>query len=77
MDGEPIAWIRSALAKGFVQEAGLDHETAVHSRLIDLPHQDPADRFIAATALVRGFTLVTSDNNLLKCRNIRTLANAS
>ena len=46
-----------------------------NSRLIALPHQDPADRFIAATALVRGFTLATSDKHLLNYRSIRTLAN--
>jgi PIN domain nuclease of toxin-antitoxin system len=36
--------------------------------LIELPHPDPADRFIAATALVCGFALATSDKYLLKCR---------
>src|SRR5208282_5523877 len=45
--------------------------------LVDLPHQDPADRFIAATAQVRGFTLITSDAYLLKCSGIRTLTNRS
>ena len=74
--GEPVAWVRTALAKGFVQEAPLNHEIAVHSRLLAIPQEDPADRFIAATALVRGLTLITSDDHLLKCRSIRTLANA-
>ena len=72
---DPGIWIRQALAKGFVAEASLTHEVAMHSRLIDLPHRDPADRFIAATALVRGFTLATSDKHLLNCRSIRTLPN--
>jgi PIN domain nuclease of toxin-antitoxin system len=72
---DPGIWIRQALAKGFVAEAALTHEIALHSRLIELPHQDPADRFIAATALVRGFALATSDKRLLNCRSIRTLPN--
>jgi len=75
LNGEPVAWVRNALAKGFVHEAGLNHEIAVAGRLVNLPHQDPADRFIAATAQVRGFTLITSDAHLLKCPGIRTLAN--
>ena len=72
---DPSIWIRQALAKGFVAEAALTHEIALHSRLIELPHQDPADRFIAATALVRGFALATSDKQLLKCRSVHTLPN--
>lgn len=72
---EPGTWIRQALAKGFVAEAALTVEIAMHSGLIELPHQDPADRFIAATALVRGFALATSDKHLLSCRSIQTLPN--
>jgi PIN domain nuclease of toxin-antitoxin system len=75
LNGEPVAWIRSALAKGFVHEAGLSFEIALQSRLLDLRHQDPADRFIAATAQVRGFTLITSNAHLLECPSLRTLAN--
>ena len=36
---------------------------------------DIADRFIAATAQVRGFTLITSDAHLLECTSLRTLSN--
>jgi PIN domain nuclease of toxin-antitoxin system len=72
---DPATWIRQALAKGFVAEAALTHEIALHSRLIELPHEDPADRFIAATALVRGFALATSDKHLLRFRGIHTLPN--
>jgi PIN domain nuclease of toxin-antitoxin system len=38
-------------------------------------HDDPADRFIAATALVHDFTLVTADQRLLGLGTIRSLAN--
>ena len=72
---DPGVWMRQTLAKGFVMEAPLTHEIAVHSRLIELPHKDPADRFIAATALIHGFTLATSDRHLLDCRTIRTFPN--
>jgi PIN domain nuclease of toxin-antitoxin system len=38
-------------------------------------HNDPADRMIAATALVLDLTLVTADVNLLQLKNIKTHAN--
>ncbi len=72
---DPALWIRQALAKGFLTEAPLTHEIALHSRLIELPHEDPADRFLAATALVNGFALATSDKHLLKCRSVHTIPN--
>ena len=34
-----------------MKEARLTYEIAMLSRQIDLSHQDPADRFIAATAI--------------------------
>jgi len=37
--------------------------------------QDPADRFLAATALVYDLTLVTADERLLLSRRIAALAN--
>lgn len=45
------------------------------SRTVNVPHQDPADRFIAATAQVFELTLVTDDDNLLKGRGFDKLAN--
>ena len=40
------------------REATLTHEIALFARELKLPHQDPADRFLAATALVLDLTLV-------------------
>ena len=60
----PLEWVREALAKSPVQEAPLTHEIAIKSRAIRLPHEDPADRFIAATALEYEFTLITEDSYL-------------
>ncbi len=75
ISSDPAIWIRQALAKGFTREAALTHEIALHTRLIGLPHKDPADRFLVATALVNGFTLATSDKRLLQFRAIATLPN--
>jgi PIN domain nuclease of toxin-antitoxin system len=42
---------------------------------VALRHQDPADRFLAASAKVYGLTLVTSDRNLLAGKGFSVLAN--
>jgi PIN domain nuclease of toxin-antitoxin system len=48
---DPVAWIDQSLSALAICEASLNRQIAVLSRQIDLPHQDPADRFIAATAV--------------------------
>jgi PIN domain nuclease of toxin-antitoxin system len=44
------------------------------ARQLDM-HQDPADRFLVATAQVLDLTLVTADKALLGLGTIRTFAN--
>ena len=65
-------WIAKATAG--TQEAPFTHEIALAGRELPL-QQDPADRIIAATALVLDLTLVTADERLLELTNIKTLAN--
>jgi PIN domain nuclease of toxin-antitoxin system len=57
------------------REAPLTHAIALESQRISLPHRDPADRFLAATAKVLGLTLATADTKLLGLGDIATLAN--
>lgn len=76
LDDHPVAWVNNVLDTLPFREAALNHEIAIQSRTIQLPHQDPADRFIAATALVYGLTLITADRNLIRRVNgISVLAN--
>jgi PIN domain nuclease of toxin-antitoxin system len=56
-------------------EAPLTHEIALAARELPFPHQDPADRFLAATALVLHLTLVTADARLQGLGEIATLGN--
>ena len=72
---DPGEWIRSVLARMPLREAPLNVEVAVESRSVDLEHADPADRFLAATAIVYDLTLLTADRRLLRSRQLRTLAN--
>ena len=73
---EPTAeeWVKDSLLELEVIEAPLSNEIAILSRKLDLVHQDPADRFIAATAVHYGFTLVTVDENLTKASWLNTLS---
>ena len=66
------SWLARAI-RG-TQEAPLTHEIA--QAAVEIPlHRDSADRFLAATALVLGMTLVTADEKLLGLGTIQTLAN--
>ncbi len=56
-----------------VQQATLNHEIAILSRQIQLPHQYPADRFITATTLHYNITLITVDRHLVKASWVPTL----
>jgi len=75
LSSDPTDWIADALRRVGPREAALTHDVAIESAAIDLPHADPADRFIAATALVYDLVLVTADERLLASRRVPTLAN--
>ena len=75
VDVEPPLWIREALSATPLREATLNHEVAIRSRTIDLPHRDPADRFLAATAEIYDLTLVTEDERLLTGKSWSVLSN--
>ena len=64
------ASVRDMFKKIPLIEAPLNFEVALQSRLIDLPHQDPADRFLAATAKVYNLKLVTADSRLIAAAGI-------
>ena len=64
----PAAWRAQLLAGGLI-EFPVDGEIAMLSVHLDLPHKDPADRFIAATAIARGAALMTADTKLLKWKH--------
>lgn len=66
-------WV--ARATGPFREAPLTHEIALAARQLSLPDEDPADRFLAATAQVLDLTLVTADAMLLGLGEIATLGN--
>ena len=76
LEPDPVTWVRHALRKKpLFREASFNHEVGVESHRVELPHWDPADRILAATALVHDLTLVTADERLLALKSIALLAN--
>lgn len=54
------AWTQALFASGY-REMPLKVQHAVLASELDWAHQDPADRFLVAAALVENLTLVTAD----------------
>ena len=75
LDPDPASWLREAFKRVPVKEARINHEIAIQSCLIKLPHQDPADRLLAATAVIYGLTLVTADARLIQSKVCKFLRN--
>ena len=66
-------WLASAVAGLGLREAPLTSTIALESRRLSLSTEDPADRFIAATALVHECTLVTADAALHRIKGVRVV----
>lgn len=75
LDVSPVEWVEQMVRKLPRREAALTYDIAVASRQLRLSHQDPADRFLAATARVLGLTLVTSDERLLDSTEFAVMSN--
>lgn len=75
VDGSALDWVEKMVRALPRREAALTHEIAIASRQLALTHQDPADRFLAATARVLGLTLVTASERLLHSPEFEVLAN--
>jgi PIN domain nuclease of toxin-antitoxin system len=75
LNAEVGAWVAQALINAPIREAPLTTEVALETRRIQLPHDDPADKFLVATARVFQLTLVTADTRLLASKTVPVLPN--
>ena len=57
---------RIDLLQAGLREIAVDGRVALHATRLEGLHRDPADRFIVATSLQLGATLVTADKQILK-----------
>jgi PIN domain nuclease of toxin-antitoxin system len=75
VDVAPAEWVARMVQALPRREAALTADIAVASRRLALTHDDPADRFLAATAHVLGLTLVTADVRLIGSTEYAVMAN--
>jgi PIN domain nuclease of toxin-antitoxin system len=75
LDVEVDTWVRRALGEAAFREASLTHDVALRTAQMRLPHRDPADAWLAATAVVYDLTLVTADPRLIESRSCPILPN--
>jgi PIN domain nuclease of toxin-antitoxin system len=75
LEDDPVQWVQRALGVSGVREAALNHPVAIRSREVALEHEDPADRFLAATAEIYELTLITEDERLLTGKSWSVLSN--
>lgn len=73
---QPVTqWFADAMSRAPLKEAPFTHEVVLATREVVLPHTDPVDRFLAATARVLDCPLVTADERLLEGSGFRSIAN--
>lgn len=75
LEPTPLQWVRDVLRKYPFLEAPLNHEVALESRGVSLKQEDPADRFLAATATVYDLTFLTGDERLLEGSGFSAIPN--
>jgi PIN domain nuclease of toxin-antitoxin system len=75
LPNDVAAWVDNTMQDLQLNEAPLTVEVALAISSIDLPHGDPADHFLAATAKVFDLTLVTADEHLMHLPGIHVLSN--
>lgn len=73
LDLDPVAWIEKALQRTPTTMLPLTHAIAIRSEQLDgLVSNDPADRFLIATALEHELTLATADAVLIAYTSLPT-----
>ena len=71
----PQEWLAKALARAPMRDAPLTFDVAVESEQFELPHGDPVDHLLVATARVLDLTLVTADRTLIEAKKCQIMAN--
>jgi PIN domain nuclease of toxin-antitoxin system len=69
------AWLEAAWKDKPFHEAPFTQAVALALCQIHIPHRDPADQLLAATARALDLTLVTADTNLQSGKGYKVLAN--
>ncbi len=75
LDMDVDTWLTEAARHAPMTEAPVTTEIARASRVVDVEHKDPVDRFLVATATVLDLTLVTGDQRLTASKGVSVLPN--
>ena len=68
-------WVQRVIADLKLKEIPLNWRVAYELRFILPYHKDPADRFLAATAIAFDLTLITADQKLIGVPGLKVLTN--
>jgi PIN domain nuclease of toxin-antitoxin system len=68
-------WFAQSIQDLHLQEVPVDWKVIHEMRFILPNHKDPADRFLAATAIAHDLVLVTADTKLTGVPGLKVLAN--
>jgi PIN domain nuclease of toxin-antitoxin system len=68
-------WVQRSISDLNLQETSLSWKVAYEIRCILPNHKDPADRFLAATAIAFDLILVTADQKLTGVPGLKVLVN--
>lgn len=68
---DPRSWIDEALERLPMRDAPLNRAIALEASSFRMPHDDPMDYLIVATARVLELTLVTADQNIIASKAAR------
>lgn len=68
-------WVQRVIADLKLKEIPLNWQVAYELRFILPYHKDPADRFLAATAVAFDLTLITADQKMIGVPGLKVLAN--
>lgn len=74
LDPSPGEWVLDALRRSAASAAPFNHGIAMRSEALDdFGSEDPADRFLVATALEHELTLITADEAMHEFAPVDTL----
>lgn len=69
----PDEWIKKALSLHGVEEIPVTSDIAVRSAMLPQIHNDPCDRIIISTAMVKNMPIITRDDIFSKYPDIRII----
>lgn len=68
-------WVTDSFGRFQLRSADMTWEVGLEGHAFSLPHGDPADHMLVATARAYGLVLVTDDDRIIESQAVAILAN--